>query len=401
MFKERTRLSATEMNSTMKPGIKMVITGAVMFVVGGFVLPVLIIVPLILKDDQGPQFKSPGSIEVEVKEPGRYYLWNDYCTIYDGKSYNRPEKLPDGLEIRIRDADGRPIQFVNGGVHTRTRSSSSSSGENAKSTVGYVEVAHPGKVTVQVTGGNEDRIFSFSRSELFRMFGLIAGAFIPSMVIGVAGFGLMAWGKAEFARANRNDHPNYAPISGTIARLLNAQPGDRTIIGGSPDRIAHEIANSSEETQLELSFSKALVHSGFSILGFFAICSLIGYSIRGPIHDALPAIVFLVILALVVTPVFAAFSLFMLGCRVSAAGLRPAAPSFYQRVLRWEDIETVNKSFGSPFYVAKSRGLFGGFCILPGRFLLKDPESLRNLIERYAPADNIVRKTLAPNPPGS
>jgi hypothetical protein len=200
----------------MKPGIKTIVAGGVMFLMGAFVVPLLFILPLILEHDQDAQFKAPGSIEVTAKKPGRYYLWNDYRTVYNGKSYDRSESIPDGLEIQIRAADGHELQFVSHG------SISTSGGSSAKKSIGYVGVEHPGKVTVQVTGGSEDRILSFSQSGLLRMFGLILGGFGLSMIVAIGGIGLIIWGILKLVRANRKGEPNAAPNGGPATRLGNS-----------------------------------------------------------------------------------------------------------------------------------------------------------------------------------
>ena len=101
---------------------------------------------------------------------------------------------------------------------------------------------------------------------------------------------------------------------------------------------------------------------------------------------------FLVVIIPVMTLVFAAGMCFMLRRKIGYDGLRPAVPTFYKRVVRWEEIASV-QGFAIPFYVIRGRG-FGGQCILPRRFLLKRPDCLRELIEAYAPEDNILRQKL-------
>ena len=102
---------------------------------------------------------------------------------------------------------------------------------------------------------------------------------------------------------------------------------------------------------------------------------------------------FLIFMGIVMPFVFAGGLCFMLRCKIGRDGLRPAVPTFYQRVLRWEDISAV-WGFGSPFYSVRCRA-FGGQCLLPRSFLLKRPDSLREFIKQYAPEDNIVRKKLS------
>lgn len=199
----------------MKPGIKMIITGCAMFFIGAFVVPVLFLLPVIFGSQHEAQFKAPGRIEVEVKEPGRYYLWNDFRTVYNGKSYSRAENIPDGLEIQIRDAEGHQLQFVS------DASISSSNGGSAKKSIGYVDVEHPVKVTAQVSGG-EGGIFSFSQSGLLKIFGLIVIGFCLSMVVALTGFGLVVSGIVKLVRANRRVEPGASPNGGPTAPLGNS-----------------------------------------------------------------------------------------------------------------------------------------------------------------------------------
>ncbi|MCI5223813.1 MAG: hypothetical protein D3924_14355, partial [Candidatus Electrothrix sp. AR4] len=80
----------------MKPGIKPIILGVILFTLGGVALPAAILLPLFLGDSIDKQFTIPGSIQVAIEESGHYYLWNEHQTIFNGKTYNRPENLPDG-----------------------------------------------------------------------------------------------------------------------------------------------------------------------------------------------------------------------------------------------------------------------------------------------------------------
>jgi hypothetical protein len=151
------------------------------------------------------------------------------------------------------------------------------------------------------------------------------------------------------------------------------------------------IMSTATETTLKISFPRALLMSAFSMVVFVVGCWVIGI----PTHDPL-LIGFLVVMVIIMTPLFAAVVFFMTGCRISREGLCGATPRLYQRVLRWGDVTVVQKTFilSGPFYVVRGRGL-GEFCILPRPFLLKHPDGLKQLIEQYAPADNILRRELA------
>jgi hypothetical protein len=189
----------------MQPGIKTIIAGGVMLLLGVLVVPLLVVLQLILGNQHGAQFEAPGSMELAVKEPGRYYLWNDFRTVFNGRTYDRSENLPDGVEIQIRDASGRQLEFIS------DSSISWSTGTSSKKSIGYVAVEQPGQVTVQVSGRSDDRILSFSTSGLLGVFGLIVGGVGLSMVVAIAGLGLIIWGTVKLVRANRRGEPGSAP----------------------------------------------------------------------------------------------------------------------------------------------------------------------------------------------
>lgn len=189
----------------MKAGVTTIVVG-IIFIFGAFAAPAAIVLPLILPrllgDASEEQFKVPGRVEVMAEEPGRYYLWNDYQTVFRGKTYNRSKSVPDGMEIRITHAKtGEPFDFVS------DTSISSSSGANSKNTIGYVEVKEPCRVAIEVSGGEEERVFSFSPFRLWRMLKLILGGFALSFVLGVAGVGVTIWGIVKVARAGKTDEP--------------------------------------------------------------------------------------------------------------------------------------------------------------------------------------------------
>jgi len=184
----------------MKKGIKTIITGSVLFILGTFVIPFLCVIPLFPDGSKDVQFKVPGTIQAVIDKPGRYYLWNDYRTIYKGKSYNRSESIPDGLEIKIKDSNGKLLDFVCNSYN------STYSGDNARKSIGYVETKNVGKVDIEVSGGNEERIFSFSSSSnLLKIIVLFFGSFAIAALFALAGVGITIWGIVKLVNANKKD----------------------------------------------------------------------------------------------------------------------------------------------------------------------------------------------------
>jgi hypothetical protein len=210
----------------MKPGIKSIAAGAVLFLLGAFVFPLLVILPLFLGESNEVRFRVPGSVAASVEKPGRYYLWNDFRTVYEGRSYNRSEGIPDGIEIRVHDAEGQSLEFVG------DKSISSSSGSSSRNSIGYVQVGSPGQLKIEVSGGNEDRIFSFSQSGLLKMFGLILVGGFLSVLAALCGFGLIVWGTIKLVKSKKNGERNARPNGGPAALVGNPNaPGGPPPVG--------------------------------------------------------------------------------------------------------------------------------------------------------------------------
>lgn len=191
----------------MKRGLGTIIAGAVLFIAGAFVIPAAILVPLILNQSKAQQFLVPGSVEIMAREPGRYYLWNDYQTIFNGRTYNSPEDLPGGLEIEVMNDRGNRLAFISDG------STTSSNGSSSKKSIGYVEVPSPGRLFVSVSGNADQRVFSFAPSKIMKVLGLILGGTGVSALTALAGIVLSILGIVRLSR-NNTPAPPHAPLRG-------------------------------------------------------------------------------------------------------------------------------------------------------------------------------------------
>lgn len=193
----------TTEGTNMKSGTKLIIAGASLIALGTFILPAAIIVPILLSDSNQTTFIVPGKAQIQVETPGRHYLWNNYQTIYKGKSYNRPKTIPDGTEINITNAEnGAPFEFIGNGSMT------SSSGSNAKITIGYIEVTEPCTIDIEITGNSNECIFSFSKALFLKMFGLIFGGIALAFTCGMAGIGIIVWGIIKLEKNKNTPPPN-------------------------------------------------------------------------------------------------------------------------------------------------------------------------------------------------
>lgn len=178
----------------MKRGLKTLIVGIVLILLGSIVIPIALIAPLVMSDQSAKQFIVPGTAQFQADEPGRYYLWNDYQTVYQGTSYNESETIPSGLTFSITDSQGTPLSFIS------DTSISTTAGSSASNTIGYVETSQPDRLDINVSGSTSNRVFSFSQFSLGKLFGLIFGSACLCFVLVCAGVGIGIWGLVKLLR---------------------------------------------------------------------------------------------------------------------------------------------------------------------------------------------------------
>lgn len=138
--------------------------------------------------DRSTQFVVPGRHDVLLDRPGDYLVWNDYQTVFQGRSYNESRQLPSGVHIRVLDpASGRALD-----VHASHGATYSSGGENSVSVARFA-VAQPGRYEIVVEGDFPPRVFSAGRDFLFPMMATIFGALALAFAGLAAATGIAIW----------------------------------------------------------------------------------------------------------------------------------------------------------------------------------------------------------------
>jgi len=156
-----------------------VFAGAV--ALAGVIAMAALIAWFVLTLDKGAQFLVPGRHTVELDKPGKYLVWNDYRTVFQGRSYDESEKLPPGVRISVLDkAGGRALAV------SASHGATSSIGDTRSVSVSQFVIERPGSYEIVVEGDFPPRVFSASRDFLFGMLGVIFGAF--ALIFG--GFGV-------------------------------------------------------------------------------------------------------------------------------------------------------------------------------------------------------------------
>jgi len=148
-------------------------------------------------DFRGTQFKVPGQAEVTIEEAGKYYLWNDYSTFFEDKSYRKSPDLPDGATYSIANPEGETVELHLAGGQTM------SAGSHQKSSIGYFNATKPGTYTVTVEGDFGERIFSVQESLLADFFLVIFGMVTGGIFALGLGAGLIVWGIFALVNSRR------------------------------------------------------------------------------------------------------------------------------------------------------------------------------------------------------
>jgi hypothetical protein len=163
---------------------KILITLGVLTILCGALSDLYHFYQLFKNDPNEVTFIAPGTTEFEVTKTGKYTLWHNYKTLYQGEFFNNQQDIPGGTVIQIINDSGASVPLgLSMGSHT-------TSGNHAKVSIGEVVIMKPTKLTIQVDSTLPRTVFSFSESRFLKNFFAI---FISTFFI-FAGAGLLFWG---------------------------------------------------------------------------------------------------------------------------------------------------------------------------------------------------------------
>jgi hypothetical protein len=124
--------------------------GGIIFLTGGLFVPLIIWVVVfisIYNNQSLSTFLIPAKVEISIEKEGRYYLWNNYETVFEGKIYSVDEDIPHEITISLIDKSGtKKSEFV-----PDFSTSSSNYGSNKKS-IGYFDIDKPGQYFLEISG---------------------------------------------------------------------------------------------------------------------------------------------------------------------------------------------------------------------------------------------------------
>ena len=147
-----------------------------------------------------PQTKVPGTVVTEIDAPGRYYVWDNHWTMFDGERIQYAADWPNQAKITVRDANGTEVHFV------PDASQNWSIGNNEKTSVGYVDVKAATTLRLEIDDVGRDRIVTVSNRTMKQELWSRLGGFGVGLLVGVVGVPVCLLGL--LVRRRRDDSRN-------------------------------------------------------------------------------------------------------------------------------------------------------------------------------------------------
>jgi len=215
------------MQADVRPGRSGYFAAAAI-VIASIAAAVALVFNLLSVIGEAQQFLAPGKHVFDVERPGKHLVWNDYRTIFRGRTYDLPEELPDGLLIRVTETpSGKPLEV------SSSRGASSKTAEAERVSIASFEAAVPGRYEIVVEGGFEPRVFSVGPNILPQLFMTIGGV-IGAVLLGItAAVALCVW---TYFRRNPGV-PATRPAGATAVTSAPPVPQIKT-----PEQSARELA---------------------------------------------------------------------------------------------------------------------------------------------------------------
>lgn len=163
--------------------MKKIVAGLVLLVLG-FLVPFVLVISLVFLDRDDTSFPGPGTQEFVVEKPAKYYLWNNFYGVHEGKVFSLSEEIPSGTTFVLNKAGSQEsVPFES------DSSISTSWGDSKKKSIGFFDLTQPGSYVLTISGLNEERLFSWGPSLFGNILAFMAGMFVSillaiSLIIG-------------------------------------------------------------------------------------------------------------------------------------------------------------------------------------------------------------------------
>jgi len=102
----------------------------------------------------GDQFRVPGELTLELEKPGKYVIWSETSTFFEGRRHLFPDEIPPGMSVMVMDEkSGQALQV------SEAMGSTERVGNNSRFSILSFEIHHAGTYTVIVENLDPERVF--------------------------------------------------------------------------------------------------------------------------------------------------------------------------------------------------------------------------------------------------
>ena len=122
-------------------------------------VPFWIVAVTVRKATYGVQFTVPGAKELQIPRTGKYVLWDEVDTWFEGQHFSNSSNLPPGIRVQLFVAGSTNSVPMISGMPSTVRV-----GQTVRHSVGTFRIERPGKYQVVVTGQFPVRVFYFRDS---------------------------------------------------------------------------------------------------------------------------------------------------------------------------------------------------------------------------------------------
>jgi hypothetical protein len=122
------------------------------------------------RDYQDPRpFLAPGRCAVDIAKPGEWILWLDHRTVFEGRTWDVPARMPSGARLRVAGPDGSELRVY------PSSGTSWKSGTSERASIAAFRAGAPGRYMVSVEGSFEPRVFSAGPDVVTPLFKTVGG----------------------------------------------------------------------------------------------------------------------------------------------------------------------------------------------------------------------------------
>jgi len=138
------------------------------------------------------RFLAPGASSVTLERPGRYVIWHEYRTVFEGRSFDLPSRLPHGVRLEVSAPDGSVLR-------TEPAAMTMKWGSVERAAIVAFDAAMPGRYVVAARGDASPFVLAVGAAFGWPLAEALGGA-LAAAVIGVgAGLALALYAGLRYA----------------------------------------------------------------------------------------------------------------------------------------------------------------------------------------------------------